>query len=82
MAIGTDRPNSVSVETLVAQVQSLSPALTEAEIWVPAVLTLNGTAIPMDVAMSILVDKLLAQGLFPDGFSQAVGGRLYRYRKE
>jgi hypothetical protein len=35
-----------------------------------------------DIAMTILLDALLAKGLMPEGFAAEPGGRTYQYRFE
>ena len=48
----------------------------------PERLTLDGDPIAQDIAMAIVVDKLLSLSYFPDGLSADAGGRLYRYNRE
>ena len=50
------------------------------ELWIPQHLTLRGQSAPADVAMAVILDKILGMGYEPDGFSEADGGRIYRYR--
>jgi hypothetical protein len=77
-----EQPSSGSLDGLLAQVESIPLNATTAELWVPEQLTISGVEIPQGIAMSILLDRLLKQAFCPNGFSQSVGGRLYRYRKE
>jgi len=34
----------------------------------------------VDVAGAVILDKILGMGFMPDGFSEAEGGRVYRYK--
>ena len=43
-------------------------------------MTLSGQSARADVAMAVILDKILGMGYEPDGFSEADGGRIYRYR--
>jgi hypothetical protein len=52
------------------------------ELSIPDVLTLRGKPVAPDIAMAIVLDALLAKGLFPAGFVSERGGRTYRYRFE
>lgn len=37
---------------------------------------------PVGMNKAIILDAVLAKGLFPDGFEQNRGYRIYRYRRE
>jgi len=76
------RSSAGTVEALLAAVESLSLDARTAEVWVPEALTLGGNEISQELAMTMLLDKLVARELLPDGFSVAGGGRLYRYGKQ
>jgi len=41
---------------------------------------LSGRAIPEDVAKAVIVARVLSMGYEPDGFTQAEGGRLFKFR--
>jgi hypothetical protein len=71
-----------SVEALLNEVTQWSDAVASADLWVPDELTLQGRAVAKDIAMAIVLDKILALGLFPSGFSTGDGGRLYHYKRE
>jgi hypothetical protein len=55
--------------------------MTKLDLFVPADLTLRDKPVPADVAMAVILDKLLAAGFDPLGFSQAAHGRFYHYRR-
>ena len=76
------RSSTGTVEDLIRQVESWSSDVSSAELWVPDKLTLNGSTVPQDAAMAIVLDKLLGLSFFPDGFSPGDGGRSYRYTRE
>jgi hypothetical protein len=70
------------VEALLNEVAQWSGAAASADLWVPDELTLQGRVVGKDIAMAIVLDKILALGLFPSGFSTRDGGRLYHYKRE
>jgi hypothetical protein len=76
--------HEASVEELLEDVAAWSPRCvgeTHA-LWVPDVLTFRGKPVAHDIAMTILLDALLAKGLMPAGFAAEPGGRTYQYRFE
>lgn len=73
-------PVVATVEELLAELQAMPASAAVVELWVPNDVTLRGQAAPLDVAMSVILDKALKRGLWPDGFSDMPGGRLYMYR--
>jgi len=75
-------PSFADVESLVDEVDRLPPGSSLLELWVPDLLALRGQPVPRDVAMAIVMDRLLSVGLFPDGFIEGVGGRTYRYKRD
>lgn len=82
----TDQPSAGTVESLLALVDSIpastsTGAPTDFTLWVPESLTMRGSAVRQDVAMAIVLDKLLGLGFLPDGFEQGDGGRFYRYQR-
>jgi hypothetical protein len=81
-AEGIAVPARAPVEDLLSAVAGIPEATLEVEVWVPQELTLGGEPVATDIALAVLVDKLLDKGLFPAGCTLAVGGVLYRYRRE
>jgi hypothetical protein len=75
-----NEPSSATVESLVAQVESLPSGQSNFELFVPSDLTMRGRPVPLDLAMAVIVDRLLGKGLWPAGFEQRPTGRRYRYR--
>lgn len=75
---------SRSVEELLDQVAALAPSKPgeSYSLSVADMLTFRENTLPKDVAMTIVVDALLAKGLFPAGFSEIPGGRQYHYKFE
>jgi hypothetical protein len=71
-----------TLETLLGSIQSSPSQSASLDLWVPEHLTYRRQPIAVEVAMSIVVDKLLSYGLFPNGFTPSEGGRMYHYRKE
>ena len=75
------RPSQSTVEAVLSQLDAVSTAESQSfEIWIPQHLTLRGQAARADVAMAVILDKILGRGYEPDGFAEAEGGRVYRYR--
>ena len=52
------------------------------ELFVADELTLDDSPIDHAIGMAIIVDAVLADGLFPRGFTQADSGRVYLYESE
>ena len=74
-------PLQSTVETVLSQLDSIPTAEGQGfELWIPEHLMLLGQAAPADVAMALILDKILGKGHEPDCFAQADGGRVYRYR--
>jgi hypothetical protein len=73
------RPSQSTVEAVLSQLDSI-PDRPSFELWIPQHLTLRGQSAQADVAMAVILDKILDMGYEPDGFSEAGGGRIYRYR--
>jgi hypothetical protein len=75
------RSSQGTVEGLLSELDSITPPCSQSfELWVPQELTLRGKPAGLDVAMAIVLDKILGMGFQPDGFSEAEGGRVYRYK--
>ena len=70
-----------TVEELLAEIDRRAPGLTEFRLWVPEKLSLQGALVPPDVAMVVIVGRLVSLDLFPDGFVEGRGGRTYIYRR-
>jgi hypothetical protein len=78
------RPTSVTVESLLAEIQAL-PAEGEPrrlELWIPDALTLRAEPVPNDVGIAVVLDALLAKSFLPGGVQVEAGGRLCRYVRE
>ena len=75
-------PNMGSLEDLVREIQRLPADTPEFDLWVPDNLTYQGDSITLEAAMAVVLNELLAREMFPDGFEQGSGGRMYRYRHE
>lgn len=75
-------PEAAAVEDLVAELQAMPAGAAVVELWVPHDLTLQGQSVPLPIAMTALLDKALERGLWPDGFSNVTGGRLYVFRAQ
>jgi hypothetical protein len=76
--------SETTVEQLLAQVDAASPDAPDRafSLWVSEALTLRGEPVSQNVAMALVLDRLLAKGFFPAGFEPAGAGRLYNYRFE
>ena len=75
------RPSQGTVESVISELGSIAPAGSQSfELWIPQQLTLRGQPVRVDVAGAVILDKILGMGFMPDGFSEAEGGRVYRYK--
>ena len=81
-AAASARPASASVEEVLAAIAEVSQGASQFEVWVPQDLTLGGESVPTEVAMAVLLDKVLERGFLPAGFAPEYNGRLCRYRRE
>lgn len=70
-----------SVEALLGKIDEASEQTTDFDLWVPMRLTLRGAKLPSEVAMAVVLDRLLGKGFMPDGFTQEVHGRTYHYKR-
>lgn len=78
-----DRPYHravMKVEDLVAEAERLAGDRQAFDLWVPDAVQLNGQPVPSAVAMAVIGDKVLSVEFEPDGFSEGVGGRMYRFK--
>ena len=73
-----------TVEQLLTQVDAASPESRDRTftLWVPDSLTFKGEEISPNLAMTLVLDRLLAKGFFPAGFVPEGAGRRYNYRFE
>lgn len=75
-------PTGSTVENLLSKASAISPDATTFEPWVPSALTLSGSSVAPDVAMSMILDRLLGLGMYPAGMERRPGGTIYRYARE
>src|SRR5689334_7827295 len=75
-------PASGTLEDLFAKVEALPDGSRAFEMYVPNSLTMKGQPIAQNLAMALVMDRILAKKLYPDGFEQKQDGRLYRYTSE
>jgi hypothetical protein len=75
-------PPSGTIEALLAQIEGLPQDLKAFELFVPQYLTWRGQPVAQNVAMAIVLDKLLGRQLYPDGFDQRPTGRRYKYNSD
>jgi hypothetical protein len=73
------RPSQSTVEAVLSQLDAI-PSGQNFELWVPQQMTLRGQVARHDVAMAVILDKILGMGCEPDGFLEADGGRIFRYK--
>jgi hypothetical protein len=71
--------SSSTVEELLARVDAIPAGQDSFQIWVPSQLTLHNEAVVADLAMGFLLDRIIGKGLYPRGFEEGDGGRLYKY---
>ncbi len=73
-------PSSGTIEGLLAQVEALPEGIESFELFVPEDLTWQGRSVDQNIAMAVVLDKLLGKELYPDGFDQRPTGRRYKYK--
>jgi hypothetical protein len=73
-------PATGSVKGLLAKVEALPDGTKSFELFVPQDLTMQGRPVAQNMAMALVLDRLLGRGLFPDGFEQRPTGRRYKYK--
>jgi hypothetical protein len=71
-----------TVEALLEEIDGVPKRSTNLDLWVPDRLTWSGEAVDADIAMAVVLDRLLAKDFLPAGFTQGIGGRRYHYRRE
>jgi hypothetical protein len=71
-----------TVEELLQKVEAITEGTKSFELYVPGELTWQGKAVTQNLGMTLVLDRLLAKDLFPDGFEQRTNGRLYKYTSE
>jgi hypothetical protein len=70
-----------TVEALLEQIDGIAGGSTNFDLWVPDQLTWHGEPVRADIAMAVVVDRLLAKGFIPAGFTQGIDGRTYHYNE-
>ena len=75
-------PSSGTLEALLAQVAGLPEGAKKFELFMPQDLTWQGQPVTQNLAMTIVLDKLLGKNLFPDGYDQGPTGRRYKYKSD
>ena len=75
-------PLSGTIEGLLAQIEALPEGTTTFELFVPQDLTWQGRPVAQNLAIAIVLDKLLGKQLYPDGFDQRPTGRRYKYKSD
>lgn len=69
------------IEAVLREIDSLPQARHDTvSLTVPEKLSLRGSSVPEDIALSILADRLLSKGYEPEGFEAVDGKRVYRCR--
>jgi hypothetical protein len=71
-----------TVEALLQRIDGVAEGLARLELWVPTRLTFRGVHVPSDVAMAMVLDRLLSMGFMPSGFSQGDDGRTYYHDRQ
>jgi hypothetical protein len=77
----TNREARGAVEELAQQFERSVSRQTTVSLHVPNVLTIGGEVVPPDVGMAVLLDRILALGFEPNGYSEGQDGRTYHYRR-
>jgi hypothetical protein len=77
-----NEPSSGTLEDLLAQVEALPAGSKSFELYVPQDLTWKGRPVTQNLAMTLVVDKLLGKSLYPKGFDRKPHGRRYKYTSD
>jgi hypothetical protein len=76
-----NQPTQSTVEAILSQLDGIPRGQSQSfELWIPQHLVFRGKVARADLAMAIILDKILGMGYGPDGFSEAEGGRIYGYK--
>ena len=75
-------PANGTIEDLFAKVEALPEGTKGFELYVPNNLTMKGQPVAQNLAMALVLDKILGKKLYPDGFEPKSNGRLYKYTWE
>jgi hypothetical protein len=70
-----------SVEALLGKIDEVSQQTSDFDLWVPERLSLRGAEVPSDMAMAVVLDRLVGKGFMPAGFTQNANGRTYHYKR-
>ena len=70
-----------AIEVLLEEIDSVPEGATNFDLWVPIQLTIRGEAISADVAMAVVLDRMLAKDFLPAGYTQGINGRTYHYSR-
>ena len=71
------------IEAVLREIDALPPppgTRGTVSLKVPDRLSLRGSSVPHDIALTILADRLLTRGYEPEGFEAVEDGRIYRCR--
>jgi hypothetical protein len=66
------------IESVLREIDALPEAAGAVSLKVPDQLSLRGNSVPSDIALSIVVDRLLTRGYEPDSIEASDGGRIFR----
>ena len=70
-----------TVEAILSQLDGIPRGQDQGfELWIPQHLSWRGKVARADVAMAIILNKILGMGYEPNGFAEAEGGKIYRYK--
>src|SRR5262249_28103696 len=68
-----------TVEALLEQIDGIAGQSTDFHLWVSDQLTWHGEPVSADIAMAVVLDRLLGKAFIPAGFTQGINGRTYHY---
>jgi hypothetical protein len=79
--ISMNRPTTSTVEAVLSHLDTIPIGESKPfQLSIPQHLTLRDQPVSADVAMAIILDNIFGMGYEPDGFMEADGGRVYRYK--
>lgn len=72
----------VPVEGLLVSVGSITNGQSSFELFVPSELSFRGAPTTQNTGMALIIENVRQYGLFPAGFQEQSGGRLYTFQRE
>ena len=69
-----------ALESIFSDIDAKAPGKAALSLWIPEHLSWRSELVAQGLAMALVLERLVAHALVPDGFEQHEGGRVYRYK--